>query len=95
MIKILNFIVSILYAHIYYLWIYKLSFGINLIFLIFLVKFDPKLDKEYEYSNDLNDYDDDNEEEEKDEKIFEKLKRHWKFFYDYFILLISMLDKNI
>jgi hypothetical protein len=50
------------------------------------------LDKEYEYSNDLNDYDDyddDNEEEEDDEKIFEKLKRHWKIFYDSFILHIT------
>ncbi|RGB31135.1 hypothetical protein C1646_817493 [Rhizophagus diaphanus] len=64
------------------------NFGKN---LKFYIKFDPKLDKEYEYSNDLNDYDDyddDNEEEEKDEKIFEKLKRHWKIFYDSFILHI-------
>ncbi|PKK79269.1 hypothetical protein RhiirC2_842741 [Rhizophagus irregularis] len=56
------------------------------------IKFDPKLDKEYEYSNDLNDYDDyddDNEEEKKDEKIFEKLKRRWKIFYDSFILHIT------
>ncbi|CAB4386461.1 unnamed protein product [Rhizophagus irregularis] len=66
-----------------------LNFGKN---LKFYIKFDPKLDKEYEYSNDLNDYDDyddDNEEEKKDEKIFEKLKRRWKIFYDSFILHIT------
>ncbi|EXX75781.1 hypothetical protein RirG_038870 [Rhizophagus irregularis DAOM 197198w] len=61
-----------------------------------ICNFDPKLDKEYEYSNDLNDYDDyddDNEEEEKDEKIFEKLKRHWKSFYDSFILHITDISE--
>ncbi|PKY12580.1 hypothetical protein RhiirB3_518110 [Rhizophagus irregularis] len=69
------------------------NFGKN---LQFYIKFDPKLDKEYEYSNDLNDYDDyddDNEEEEKDEKIFEKLKRHWKSFYDSFILHITDISE--
>jgi hypothetical protein len=53
------------------------------------------LEKEFEYSNDLNDDDDDDDdkEEEKDEKISEKLKRYWKFikksFYDAFILLVD------
>ncbi|PKY51230.1 hypothetical protein RhiirA4_424362 [Rhizophagus irregularis] len=48
---------------------------------IFLLKFNPNLDKEYEYLNDLDDDDDDDEEEEeeKDEKISEKLNRYWKF----------------
>ncbi|EXX76165.1 hypothetical protein RirG_035720 [Rhizophagus irregularis DAOM 197198w] len=64
------------------------------------MKFNPNLDKEFEYSNDLDDDDDDDgeeeeeeEEEEKDEKISEKLKRYWKFikktFYDVFIPLIE------
>jgi hypothetical protein len=55
------------------------------------VKFNPNLDKEYEYSNDLDDDDDDDEEEEeeKNEKISEKLNRYWKFIKKSFILLVQ------
>ncbi|PKY44415.1 hypothetical protein RhiirA4_513649 [Rhizophagus irregularis] len=74
------------------------NFGKNFIFYVESMKFNPNLDKEFEYSNDLDDDDDDGEEEEeeeeeKDEKISEKLKRYWKFikktFYDVFISLIE------
>ncbi|PKY44413.1 hypothetical protein RhiirA4_419019 [Rhizophagus irregularis] len=74
------------------------NFGKNFIFYVESMKFNPNLDEEFEYSNDLDDDDDDDdkeeeEEEEKDEKIFEKLKRYWKFtkktFYDVFIPLIE------
>ncbi|CAB4406210.1 unnamed protein product [Rhizophagus irregularis] len=55
-----------------------LNFGKHHIFL--LKFFNPNLDKEFEYLNDMDDDDDDDEEEEeKDEKISEKLNRYWKF----------------
>ncbi|CAB5372830.1 unnamed protein product [Rhizophagus irregularis] len=72
------------------------NFGKNFTFYVESMKFNPNLDKEFEYSNDLDDDDDDDdeeEEEEKDEKILERLKRYWKFikktFYDVFIPLIE------
>ncbi|RIA87688.1 hypothetical protein C1645_827475 [Glomus cerebriforme] len=42
-----------------------------------LNQFNPNLDKEYEYSDDLSDDDDNNEKEEKEEMISEKLKLYW------------------
>ncbi|GBB94223.1 hypothetical protein RclHR1_23120003 [Rhizophagus clarus] len=58
------------------------------------VKFNPIMDKEFEYSNDLDDDDDDDDEEdEKDEKFSEKLNRYWKLikksFYDAYIFLVE------
>ncbi|PKY51232.1 hypothetical protein RhiirA4_532364 [Rhizophagus irregularis] len=56
---------------------------------ILLLKFNPNLDKDYEYSDDLDDNDDDDEEEEeKDEKISEKLTRYWKFIKESFNSLV-------
>ncbi|GES90709.1 hypothetical protein GLOIN_2v1569746 [Rhizophagus clarus] len=67
------------------------NFGKN---LALHLNFNPILDKEYEYSNDLDDDDDDDEEkDEKDEMIFEILYRFCIFFkqsfYDAFILLYN------
>ncbi|GES90713.1 hypothetical protein GLOIN_2v1569739 [Rhizophagus clarus] len=67
------------------------NFGSN---LIFRLKFNPIMDKEFEYSNDLDDDDDDDDEEdEKDEKFSEKLNRYWKLikksFYDAYIFLVE------
>ncbi|CAB5372840.1 unnamed protein product [Rhizophagus irregularis] len=53
---------------------------------ILLIKFNPNLDKDYEYSDDL---DDDEEEEEKDEKISEILNRYWKFIKESFNSLVQ------
>ncbi|PKC05567.1 hypothetical protein RhiirA5_378534 [Rhizophagus irregularis] len=61
----------------YYFWNGKDMIG---------VKFNPNLDKDYEYSDDL---DDDKEEEEKDEKISEILNRYWKFIKESFNSLVQ------
>ncbi|RGB42869.1 hypothetical protein C1646_661858 [Rhizophagus diaphanus] len=76
-------IVQGLYSFFYYYYFWN---GKDMI----SVKFNPNLDKDYEYSDDLDNNDEyDEEEEEKDEKISEKLNRYWKFIKESFNSLVQ------
>ncbi|RIA80950.1 hypothetical protein C1645_810250 [Glomus cerebriforme] len=77
--KELKFHIFLIYGVLFWQFI---TLSLPLSYKIYL-EFNPTLNKEYEYSDDLNDDDDD---EEKEEKFSGKLRRCWriikKFFYN-------------